>query len=207
VIVSEDPSATRRLLAHHGLTGEVTSYGPANLGEKVAVLLARLQEGTHIALVSDCGMPVIADPGCLLVKRARAQGIAVVSVPGPSALTATIVTSGLDCESLLFNGLLPKRTSRMKRRLADCLAHRAPSVVFCSPSSIVSALSILEKLAPHRFVMVACDVTKPTEVIVRGTARHAQRHLRRIRAAEDITLILAGKRGGRRPAHRSRSGG
>ncbi|MBH0209805.1 MAG: rRNA (cytidine-2'-O-)-methyltransferase, partial [Nitrospira sp.] len=90
VIASEDPAATQDLLAHHGLTTKITSYGPSHIKEKVAVLIHRLREGAHVALVSDTGSPVVADPGALLVQAARSNGIRVVSVPGPSALTAAV---------------------------------------------------------------------------------------------------------------------
>ncbi|MBH0196327.1 MAG: 16S rRNA (cytidine(1402)-2'-O)-methyltransferase, partial [Nitrospira sp.] len=84
LIASEDPGKTRQLLSHHGIDTTLTSYGPTNIEEKAAVLIDRLHRGAHIALVSDCGSPVIADPGALLVASAYAHGIQVISIPGPS---------------------------------------------------------------------------------------------------------------------------
>ncbi|HKP00600.1 MAG TPA: SAM-dependent methyltransferase, partial [Nitrospiraceae bacterium] len=88
VIASEDPRTTQALLAHHGITATVTSYGPSNLHEKMQLLLYRLMQGQDVALVSDNGTPVIYDPGSLLVAAAHRAGIPVKAVPGPSTITA-----------------------------------------------------------------------------------------------------------------------
>jgi 16S rRNA (cytidine1402-2'-O)-methyltransferase len=200
LVAAEHPEATRRLLAHHGITATVTSYGPMHLQEKVAVLVARLRQGARIALVSDCGTPVLSDPGCLLVSSAHSLGVPVIPVPGPSALTATVAASGFSCDSFFFRGRLPETRSGIRRCLVDWLAEEASSVIFCAPPSIVYALSTIASLAPCRRLALACDLTKPTEVIIRGTARQAQQRLAHARSARDITLMLAGRKptGGRR---------
>ena len=192
LIASENPETTQRLLARHRINATVTSYGPAPLKDKIAVLMARLQQGAHIALVSDCGTPVLADPGCLLVAAAHSGGIPVVSVPGPSALTAAVAASGLACNSLFFRGPLPETKLGMTRCLTECLTHRSLTVLFCTPPSIANALSTLARLAPRRRIVLACDMTAPAEVLIRGTARQALRRMDEIRSARDITLILAG---------------
>jgi 16S rRNA (cytidine1402-2'-O)-methyltransferase len=193
VVASEQPATTRQLLAHHRIGAAVTSYGPSHLTDKIAVLMARLREGARIALVSDCGTPVLADPGCLLVAAAHASGIPVVSLPGPSALTAAVAASGLPGDSFFFQGRLPERNSDSRRCLADCLRRRCPSVIFCTPPLITEALSTIARLAPRRRLTLACDMTKPEELIIHGTARKTLERLGEIRSAEDITLIVAGR--------------
>jgi 16S rRNA (cytidine1402-2'-O)-methyltransferase len=193
VIASEQPETTRQLLAHHSISTAVTSYGPSHLKEKIAVLMARLHEGARIALVSDCGTPVLADPGCLLVTAAHSGGIPVVSLPGPSALTAAVAASGLPGDSFFFQRRLPERNSDRRRCLADCLGRRCPSVIFCTPSLIAEALSIITRLAPRRRIALACDLTKPGELIIRGTARQTLERMADLLSAEDITLIVAGR--------------
>src|SRR5512139_43653 len=97
IIASEDPHLTQQLLMHHGIQATVTSYGPRNLKEKAAVLLYRLQRGIDVALVSDRGSPLVADPGHLLVAAAHSRGIPVVPVPGPSAIIAALTAAGFPC--------------------------------------------------------------------------------------------------------------
>lgn len=200
LVAAEHPEATRRLLAYHGIAATVTSYGPTHLQEKIAVLVARLRQGARIALVAGCGTPVLADPGCLLVSAAHSLGIPVISVPGPSALTATVAASGFPCDSFFFRGRLPETKSGIWRCLAACLSEEASSVIFCAPPSIVYVLSTIASLAPRRRLALACDLTKPTEVVIRGTARQAQQRLDQVRSARDITLLVAGWKptGGRR---------
>jgi 16S rRNA (cytidine1402-2'-O)-methyltransferase len=193
VIASENPAATRLLLSHHAIDATVTSYGPTHINEKVSVLIDRLQQGARIAFVSDCGSPVIADPGSCLVTAAHAHGIQVVSVPGPSALTTAIVAAGLDCDTVLFLGQLPETTSGIRRRLSVDPTGQTTTVAFCTPDTLALALHTVEERTPRRRVMLACDLSKPSERIVRGTAASMRRMLNDIQPDQDITLILIGR--------------
>jgi 16S rRNA (cytidine1402-2'-O)-methyltransferase len=192
LIASEDPAATQLLLSHHGIEAALTSYGPTNLKEKVAILIHRLQRDARIALVSECGSPVIADPGCLLVAAAHSHGIQVISVPGPSALTAAVAAAGLSGDSFFFQGRLPETKSRMRRCLADCLRHQIPTVAFCTPLSLALALRTIAEIAPRRTIVLAGDLTKPEELIIRGTARQVQQRLENVQPTQGVTLILMG---------------
>ncbi|MDR4468641.1 MAG: rRNA small subunit methyltransferase 1 [Nitrospira sp.] len=194
VIASEDPQATRRLLAHHQIEGRVISYGPYNLKEKVEVLLQRLRHGTDVALVSDCGSPLIADPGHLLVAAAHTNHIPVVPVPGPSAVTAALSTTGLPCDSFFFLGHLPNNSARIIRCLTDALKRDVPTMVFCTATSVACAVQALIRLAPRRRIVVACDLTQKTERILWGTAHQMSQDLPGLRG-QDITLIVAGGKG------------
>lgn len=206
LIASEDPAATRLLLSHHDIDTALTSYGPTNLKEKVAVLIERLQRGARIALVSDCGSPVLADPGCLLVASAHDRGIRVISVPGPSALTAAVAAAGLSCDSFFFQGRLPETKDGMRRCLARCLKSQVPTVAFCTARSLTHVLKTIAGMAPRRFIVVACDLTRREELIVRGTARQVQEQLEYIAAGQDVTIMLSagGKIGNRRPGMKSK---
>ncbi|MEK9140639.1 MAG: ribosomal RNA small subunit methyltransferase I [Nitrospirota bacterium] len=194
LIASEDPNVTQRLLMHHGIQATVTSYGPRNLQEKAAVLLQRLQQGGHVAFVSDCGSPLVADPGHLLVAAAHAHGIPVVPVPGPSAIIAALTAAGLPCDSFYFLGHLPSRASHIDRCLLNSLKREVPTVAFCTKASVARALKTLGELAPVRSVVVAYDLTKPTESVIRGTACEVLERLHLTRGG-DVTLVLAGKDG------------
>ncbi len=194
VIASEDPAATQGLLAHHGLTANITSYGPSNIKEKVAVLIHRLREGAHVALVSDMGSPVIADPGSLLVESAHAHGIHVVSVPGPSALTAAVAAAGLSSSSFFFEGRLSETKSGVRRQLQTRLQDKTPTVAFCSARSLVFAVRTLAAIAPREHITLVCELTKPDERIIQGTAMHVLQKLDEAVMAQDTTLILKGGR-------------
>ncbi|MBM4127695.1 MAG: 16S rRNA (cytidine(1402)-2'-O)-methyltransferase [Nitrospira sp.] len=190
VIASEDPAATRALLAHHGVTATLTSYGPTNIHDKVAVLIHRLQQGAHVALVSDRGSPVVADPGSLLVKSAHRYGIRVISVPGPSALTAAVAAAGLASRSWVFEGPLPETPSALRHRLQTRLQDKTPTVAFCAAQSIVFAVRTIAAIAPRRHIALVCDLTKPHERIIQGTAAHVLRKLDNALTTQDITLIV-----------------
>ncbi|NGZ98854.1 MAG: 16S rRNA (cytidine(1402)-2'-O)-methyltransferase [Nitrospira sp. WS110] len=194
IIASEDPQATQRLLSHHQMERTVISYGPYNLKEKVEVLLQRLRQGTDVALVSDCGSPLIADPGHLLVAAAHANHIPVVPVPGPSAVIAALSTTGLPCDSFFFFGHLPNNPARILRCLTNALKRDVPTMVFCTATSVVGALRVLIRLAPRRRIVVACDLTRANERILSGTARQISQDLTGLRG-QDMTLIVAGEKG------------
>ena len=192
IIASENPAATGLLLSRHGINATVTSYGPTGIDEKVSVLLARLRQGARIALVSDCGSPVIADPGSRLITSAHAQGIHVVSVPGPSALTAAIVATGLSFDTMLFLGQLPTTRAGIRHRLTVEQTGRTTIVAFCTPDTLAPALDTIAAHTPRRRIALACDLTTPQEQIIQGTAVSVRRILNTIRPAQDITLILKG---------------
>jgi len=197
IIASEDPKATQRFLRYHDIQATVTSYGPINLKEKVGVLLQRLQGGMDVALVSDCGSPIIADPGHLLVAAAHVHRILVVPVPGPSVIVTALTVAGFPCDAFHFLGHLPRTASRIRQCLVDSLKRKAPTVAFGTVASTVHALETLSTIAPRHLVVVACDLTRPGELIIRGTALRVRQRLRWI-SGKEITLVLAGS-GGRKP--------
>ena len=194
LIASEDPKVTQQLLMHHSIQATVTSYGPRNLQEKAAVLLQRLQQGSHVALVSDCGSPLVSDPGHLLVAAAHTHGIPVVPVPGPSAIITALTAAGLPCDSFYFLGHLPSASSRITQRLLDSLKSNGPTVAFCTGTVVARLLKSLGDRAPQCSVVVAYDLTKPNEHIIRGTAGEVSKKIGSTRG-RDLTLVLAGKDG------------
>ena len=203
LIVSEDPAATQRLLAHHKVDATLTSYGPTHIQEKVAVLIHRLRQGARIAFVSDCGSPVIADPGSCLVTAAHSHGIRVVSVPGPSALTAAVAAAGFHSDTLLFLGQLPCTRTGIRQRFHMAPDGPAITVAFCNHETLALSLDVLAENAPRRHVALACDLTTPHERMVRGTVSSVRRMLHEFAESRNITLILRGKIG---PQERKKRG-
>lgn len=204
LIASEDPKATQQLLIYHSIQTTVTSYGPVNLKEKVQILIHRLQQGTDIALVSDCGSPLIVDPGELLVQAAYTQNIPVTAIPGPSALAAAITVSGLAGEAFSFSGRLPTAPTRMARVFATSLRNTVPTITFCTYETALHALQILAHIVPRRLVALACDLTTPDERVIRGTPRLARERLLN-KQNQDVTLIVAGRPGKAGPSRVKRS--
>ena len=193
LIASENPAMTQRLLAHHQISTMVTSYGPVNVEEKVAVLLQRVREGARIAIVADTGSPLIVDPGARLVAGAHALGTPVIPIPGPSAGIAALTVAGFSCESFYFLGELPSTGPYLTRRLADAVKTKVPIVAYGTRRTTVRALKTLARLVPRRLIVAGCDLTKPNEVILRGTARQISQRLTALQG-EDITIVLSGRR-------------
>ncbi|MEK7725783.1 MAG: SAM-dependent methyltransferase [Nitrospirota bacterium] len=194
VIATEDPIATQELLRHHNLSAVVTSYGPTRIKEKVAVLIDRLQQDMSVALVSDCGSPVISDPGSLLVAAAHKHTIPVCSIPGPSAVTTAIAASGFSAEAFHFYGEIPASTGPGKHWLAMVLTHAEPTIFFCQTKSCLAILETIAKAAPRRRVALACDLTFQNEILLKGTARHVSQLLKRIQTPHAVTIVMEGRK-------------
>ncbi|ULA63428.1 MAG: TPmethylase domain-containing protein [Nitrospira sp.] len=194
IVATEDPRATQALLRHHRLTARLTSYGPTKIKEKVAVLIDRLQQGTSVALLADCGSPVISDPGSLLVAAAHQQSIPVFSIPGPSAVTAAIAASGFSAEAFHFYGDIQTSTRVSKNRLAIILTHAEPIIIFCQAESCLALLAAIAKTAPRRLIALVCDLTLQEEIVLRGTAHHVSELLKRRPLPRAITIIVSEKK-------------
>ncbi|MCC6141164.1 MAG: 16S rRNA (cytidine(1402)-2'-O)-methyltransferase [Nitrospira sp.] len=194
IVATEDPRATEALLRHHHLATRLTSYGPTKIKEKVAVLIDRLQQGASVALLSDCGSPVISDPGSLLVAAAHKHSIPVFSIPGPSAVTAAIAASGFSAEAFYFYGNITAPTRPGKNWLAPILARAEPTIVFCQTKSCLAILATIAKTAPRRRIALACDLTLQGETVFKGTARHVSTLLKRIQPPQAVTIIVGGRK-------------
>ncbi len=214
LIAAEDPRSTQGLLAYHGISGgvagTVTSYGPQNLDEKIALLLRRLESGQDIALVADSGMPVIHDPGCRLIAAARQAEVPVTSIPGPSALTAAAALSGFSADRIVFEGHPPRSprqlTSFLYRRCMD----RSTSVFFVEEHAVRPMLETLAAVFPTRMIVLAQNLTMKDEWIQRGTAPSLLKlRIRPRRGREDglkTTIVVAGATTAKRSADRRKPG-
>jgi 16S rRNA (cytidine1402-2'-O)-methyltransferase len=192
VVACEDTRRTRALLTHFDIHTPTVSYYEHNKLTRGPQLLRRLAEGRSIALVSDAGTPGISDPGVLLVREARAAGIRVVPVPGPSAVAAALSAAGLAADRFVFDGFLPVKPGRRLNRLKALRDLDMTIVVYESPHRIAAALEALAEVFGDRPVVVAREITKQFEEIV--TAPPAA-HLERLRpggARGEFTLVIPG---------------
>ncbi len=129
LIAAEDTRHTRKLLTHYGVNTPLTSYYDHIETDKAPALIAQLQAGKNIALVSDAGTPGIADPGYRLVKGAAEAGVAVVPIPGPSTIGALLSVGGLPTDRFAFEGFLPAKPSQRRKTLQQ-LKHEERTLIF-----------------------------------------------------------------------------
>ena len=190
IIASKDPRHTQTLLLHHGIRALVTTYDRRNAQEKARILLQRLRAGSRVALVSDCGTPGLYDAGALLVAHAHRAGIPVVSVPGPSALTAALSIAGMPGDVLCFHGRFPTSPTAGMRLLAAVKARRSTSIFFVSAEQLRHVLTLVERYLGNRTVLVAANLTKRTERIVRGKVRTLLTRHTLYYPAADVTVVV-----------------
>lgn len=181
LIACEDTRHSKRLLDRYGVTAPLVSYHEHNERSRANDLVARMQAGTTVALVSDAGMPLVSDPGAVLVSACVAAGLAVEVLPGPSAVLVALAVSGLPSEDWRFTGFLPRKAGELRRLLVG--AGGETLVAFESPRRVGASLAVLAQLDPDRPVAVCRELTKLYEEVVRGTAadlaaRYAEQEVR-----------------------------
>jgi 16S rRNA (cytidine1402-2'-O)-methyltransferase len=167
VVACEDTRRTRVLLDRYGVKARLVSYHEHNERARAVELVRRMQDGETVALVSDAGMPLVSDPGYVLVKACVAAGLHVEVLPGPSAALTALVASGLPADEWRFVGFLPRKKGELTRALSE---PGGTLVAFESPRRVGSTLALLASLDPDRPVAVCRELTKAHEEVVRGTA-------------------------------------
>jgi 16S rRNA (cytidine1402-2'-O)-methyltransferase len=197
IVVAETPLATRTLLDYHGISATITGYRQGD-DEQIAILLDRLNAGHDLALVSDSGMPVIYDPGQLLIAAARASGHRVTVVPGPSAVTAAAALSGESADRLLFIGRLPRSAQNLDRLMRELRREIGTTVLFAPSSVLPRILERMRRFLPDRNVTLAINMTTPDERVYQGDARSLRNQAHDVPKDAEVTLVLSGAQKGRR---------
>jgi 16S rRNA (cytidine1402-2'-O)-methyltransferase len=168
VIAAEDTRVTSVLLRRYGIATQALSLHAHNEAARVATLLAMLEAGKSVALVSDAGTPAISDPGARLVRAVGDAGYAVVPLPGPSALAAAVCAAGLDAEAFAFLGFLPQKTKARRELLATFADVPAAIVIYEAPHRVrATAVDLAAALGTDRTLVVARELTKTFETITR----------------------------------------
>lgn len=168
LVAAEDTRHSGRLLTHYGIAARLSRYDEHGAAAARPQLLARLVEGQSVALISDAGTPLISDPGFRLVGDARAAGIAVHAVPGPSAPLAALSVAGLPTDAFLFAGFLPPKGAARRARLEELAEVPATLVFFEAPHRLADTLADLAAVLPGREGAVARELTKRFEEVRRG---------------------------------------
>ncbi len=191
-IACEDTRQTRKLLDRHGISKPLVSYHEHNEQARAEELLRELEAGKNIALVSDAGTPLIADPGYRLVEQARARGITVSPIPGPSALVSALSASGLPTDSFFFGGFLPAKKTQRRKALEAVKDFPATLVFYEAPHRIIDALEDIAEVLGPRPVSLARELTKIHEEFIAGQAAEVREGLsKRPSIKGEITLMIA----------------
>ncbi|ULO24534.1 16S rRNA (cytidine(1402)-2'-O)-methyltransferase [Methylocystis sp. SB2] len=167
-VVAEDTRVTKTLLAHYGISTPLVAYHEHNARVIRPHLLARLEAGAKLALVSDAGTPLVSDPGFRLVQEALEKGVHVTSVPGPSAVLAALVVAGLPTDRFFFEGFLPHKSGPRRARLAELAPIPGTLVFFESPRRLAETLADCAAILGKRNAAIARELTKMFESVRRG---------------------------------------
>jgi 16S rRNA (cytidine1402-2'-O)-methyltransferase len=191
LIAAEDTRRTRKLLTHFDIHTPLTSYFEHNKLSKLDAILEALSMG-DVALVSDAGTPGLSDPGYELVRAALDAGHAVTPIPGPSALVAALVASGLPTDAFVYLGFLPRKAAEREELLHSVQHEPRTLVAFESPHRLLDSLADIESILGNRPLAVARELTKLHEEIFRGLAREARQHFGAKEVLGEITLVIGG---------------
>lgn len=190
LIACEDTRRTRALLSHFDIHTPTISYFEGNKVARGRELVRRLVDGQSVALVTDAGTPGVSDPGVLLAREARAAGVAVVPVPGATAVVTALSAAGVPADRFFFEGFLPIKPGRRLTRLRALQALETTVVLYESPHRILATLEAIAEVFAEREIVVARELTKQFEELVSATPAA---HLARLGAGAirgEFTIVI-----------------
>jgi 16S rRNA (cytidine1402-2'-O)-methyltransferase len=188
VVACEDTRRTRVLLERYGVQASLVSYHEHNEAARSSELVGRMRAGEVVALCSDAGMPLVSDPGYVLVQACVAAGLEVEVLPGPSAALAALVASALPADVWRFVGFLPRK----RTALAAVFAAAETVVAFESPRRVAGSLAVLASVDADRPVAVCRELTKVHEEVVRGTAAGLAARYADAEPRGEVVLVVGG---------------
>ena len=191
LIAAEDTRRTGILLKHFEIKTPLSSFNSYNQVKKSDRLIARLKAGHDLALVSDAGTPGVSDPLYYLVKAALDERVPVVSLPGPSAVLVALTVSGLPVNRFVFEGFLPRKKGR-KKLIEELAQEKRTIVLFESPHRIVKTLNELYQVMGERKAVLARELTKIHEEVIRGTLGELAIKAEEQKLKGEITLVISG---------------
>ncbi|HHV54139.1 MAG TPA: 16S rRNA (cytidine(1402)-2'-O)-methyltransferase [Firmicutes bacterium] len=190
LIAAEDTRQTRKLLQHYAISAPLLSYHSHNWRQRLAQLLAHLQSGRRVALVTDAGMPGISDPGRELVAAAREAALPVTVLPGPSAATTALVGSGLVADRWCFEGFLPRSGKARRDRLAQLGREERAIVLFEAPHRLAATLRELAAVMGERRAAIGRELTKVHEEVAIGPLTELAKQWEKREIRGEITLVI-----------------
>lgn len=196
LIAAEDTRHTGQLLARLGIKAKLISFHEQNEERRTPEILEHLQQGAKVALVSDAGTPGVSDPGFVLVRACHQNEIPVYAVPGPSAVLVALVTSGLPTNRFLFEGFLPKKPGKRRKRLEALRELDATLIFFESPYRLVKLLEEMVGILGDRPTAVCRELTKKFEETKTGTLTGLAQYYSAHPPKGEITLVVQGAKAG-----------
>lgn len=193
LVCAEDTRRTRILLNRYGLQARLQPYHDHNKLRVVPGIVERVRRGDRVAVVSDAGMPAVADPGYVLIRALKEAGLPWSVVPGPSSVLAALVLSGLPTDRFLFAGYPPRKSGRLRTFLEEILDERGTVVMLESIHRIRKTLAALSETAPRRELAVAREITKLHEECLHGTAAELLEVMDGPRLKGELVLLVRGR--------------
>ncbi len=193
LIAAEDTRHTGLLLKYFGIQTPLTSYFEGNELKKKDFILSKLTQGERVALVSDAGTPGVSDPGFRLIRAAAENRIAIVPIPGPSAVIAALSVSGLPTDAFLFRGFLPHKSKKKKDWLKQLEGARETLVFYESPHRLSETLDDILEILGDREMVLTRELTKVYEEIIRGKVSEIRNQIGKRELKGEITLVISGK--------------
>ena len=192
IIACEDTRHSRILLDHYGIDTRTTSYHEHNKYEKAEELVAEMQKGKNVAVITDAGTPGISDPGEELVKQSIAAGIEVTSLPGPSAVITALSMSGISSRRFVFEGFLSADKKERKAAFDRLQNETRTIVIYEAPHRIKKTLKELYEVLGDRRICIGRELTKKYEEMIRLSVRDAMEHFEETEPKGEMVLIIEG---------------
>jgi 16S rRNA (cytidine1402-2'-O)-methyltransferase len=193
VVAAEDTRHSKPLLVHAGSHAELVSFHEHSSDRALERILRILSEGRDVAFITDAGTPAISDPGVALVAAAKERGIQVISIPGPTAVAASLAVSGIYADRYLFLGFLPRKGPDRRRLLETIARSEWTVVVFEAPNRVTQLLADLgEACGPDRHAAVSRELTKVFEETRAGTLAELAAHYAEAPVRGEVTLVVSG---------------
>jgi 16S rRNA (cytidine1402-2'-O)-methyltransferase len=188
-IFAEDTRTSKKLINHYDIDTKLYSYHDHSSEKEIARLLDILKDQKDVALISDAGTPTISDPGYSLIRECISEGIDIVPIPGASALTAAISASGLPSDAFTFIGFLPTKKGRQKK-ISSIEKLDTTLVLFESPHRLLKTLNQLKEVLGERPIVVARELTKLYEEIIRGNFETAIKYFEAKKIKGEIVIMI-----------------
>lgn len=191
-IAAEDTRTSGILLEKLGIHNQMISFHKYNSKQRAPELIELMQKGATIAEISDAGMPVISDPGFVLVQECIKNDIPVVPLPGPSAFATALIASGFDAQPFTYYGFIPRKNSEQKEFLQEIKLSHATSIFYEAPHRLVKTLKVMQEcLGGNRQIVVARELTKIHEEFVRGSVDELVDHFTQTAPRGEFVILVS----------------
>jgi 16S rRNA (cytidine1402-2'-O)-methyltransferase len=193
LLAAEDTRHTGILLKHYNLDKSIISYHDFNKNRKAPFLIEQLKANKSVAVISDAGTPGISDPGYHLVQLAIRENIKVVPIPGASAFLSALVASGLPTDKFVFEGFLSPKPGKRRKRLEELREEKRTIIFYESPHRFIRMLDDVAEILGQRKMVIARELTKKFEEIIRGTPEEIKRYFGERKIKGELVVLIKGR--------------